>query len=179
METLHLATGHRGWKAGLSAAAMSQRCDLGVSQEARPVARHRGRLSRTRSLQGHWDGGWGPLVLLGCSSDVSSPSRCRGRPLYLEPAPAWEELVSGGRRQQCARQACQSSVPRLAQTPERMCGDHGGNNNMEKWQSLRVIIFPLVVSLQISSHINLPSLVGNYFLKTDGAGFDHPTAPLG
>lgn len=50
---------------------------------------------------------------------------------------------------------------------------------MEKWQSLRVIIFPLVVSLQISSHINLPSLVGNYFLKTDGAGFDHPTAPLG
>lgn len=87
--------------------------------------------------------------------------------------------MSGGRRQQCARQASQGSVPRLTQPPERVCGDHGGNNNMEKWQSLRLIIFPLVVSLQISSHINLPSLVENYFLKTDGAGFDHPAAPLG
>lgn len=69
--------------------------------------------------------------------------------------------------------------PCLAQTPEHVCGAHGGNNNMEKWQSLRVIIFPLVVSLQISSHINLPSWVGNYYLKTDEAGFDHPTAPRG
>lgn len=125
----------QGWKVELSAAAMSQLCDLGMSPPwpgSTAVAQAQGPFSVTRSLQGHWDGGRA-LVAVGLQpwcqvsrqqqrGDSATSSRC----LRKQP-------VSGGKPgHRTPGKPPEGPAPRLAQTPGCACGNHSRNNSMKK-----------------------------------------------